>query len=209
MEHLRKLAFALVFLTVVMSTVWTSAGALKVIRVAGFLEDQLVTQDITDDPERNTVLIVVGEVTNIEDFKSTVNLHDFNTGYVALKDVADGTCLLKPIPFDKKEHIPGLRDYVNIKGTRVIPQQKKMYWDVDPKVLTYNDVKKQAGDTLAEFCRDYRSYNLVPKSSKSIGKLFKGTGSPRMAKRCVNGCGICFNAIDGYEDDQIDTVNID
>ena len=41
----------------------------------------------------------------------------FQQGYVALKDIADDTCLLKPIPFDKKEHIPGLRDYVNVKGT--------------------------------------------------------------------------------------------
>ena len=57
----------------------TSYTMFQVIRVASFLEDKLVTQDITDDPERNTVLIVVGEVTDIEDFKSTVNLHDFNT----------------------------------------------------------------------------------------------------------------------------------
>ena len=51
----------------------------QVTRVGSYFEDQLVTQDITDDPERNTVLIIVGEVRDKEDFKSTVNLHDFST----------------------------------------------------------------------------------------------------------------------------------
>lgn len=84
-----------------------------------------------------------------------------------------------------------------------------MYWDVDPKILTYDDVKQQAGDTLAEFCHDYRTYNLVPKSAKSIAKLFNGKGSPRRVKRCLFNCGNCNNYIDGYEDDQVDISNID
>ena len=41
-------------------------------------EDHLVTQDIIDDPERNTVLTVVGQVDNFKELKSSVNLHDFN-----------------------------------------------------------------------------------------------------------------------------------
>ena len=57
---------------------------------------------------------------------------------------------------------------------KLISLQKDMYWDVDPKILTYDDVKQQAGNTLAEFCRDYRTYNLVPKSAKSIAKLLNG-----------------------------------
>ena len=43
-----------------------------------------MAQDITDDPERNTVLIVVGQVDNFKELKSSVNLHDFNTVIVVL-----------------------------------------------------------------------------------------------------------------------------
>ena len=38
-----------------------------------------MTQDITDDPDRNTVLVVVGATKGFEDLKPSVNLHDFNT----------------------------------------------------------------------------------------------------------------------------------
>ena len=38
-----------------------------------------MTQDITDDPDRNTVLIVTGEVKGFKDYRTSVNLHDFNT----------------------------------------------------------------------------------------------------------------------------------
>ena len=50
-------------------------------------EDHVVIQDVTDDPERNTVLIIVGNVDDYEDFKSTVNLHDFNAVMKHLTDI--------------------------------------------------------------------------------------------------------------------------
>ena len=50
----------------------------QTVRINSVFEDHVVTQDITDDPERNTVLIVVGEAEDFKDFKPSVNLHDFN-----------------------------------------------------------------------------------------------------------------------------------
>lgn len=37
-----------------------------------------MSQDVTTDPDRNTALSVVGEVEGWEDFKPSVNFHDFN-----------------------------------------------------------------------------------------------------------------------------------
>ena len=51
----------------------------QTVRVSSVVDDHLVTQDITEDPDRNTVLIVVGDVKGFKDFKTSVNLHDFNT----------------------------------------------------------------------------------------------------------------------------------
>ena len=38
-----------------------------------------------------------------------------------------------------------------------------MYWDRDPHPMEYGEVLEEAGENLAEFCRNYKTYMLVPK----------------------------------------------
>lgn len=51
------------------------------------VEGHLVSQDVTTDPDRNTVLSVVGEVKDWDLFKSSVNLHDFNAVLFSLSQI--------------------------------------------------------------------------------------------------------------------------
>lgn len=39
-----------------------------------------------------------------------------NQGYVALKDIADGECLLKPISHNKYDHVPESKDLIKKDG---------------------------------------------------------------------------------------------
>lgn len=49
-----------------------------------------------------------------------------------------------------------------------------MYWNLDPDVMTYEEVKELAGELLAEYCKDYKTYKLKPKSVRTVSRLSKG-----------------------------------
>ena len=49
-----------------------------------------------------------------------------------------------------------------------------MYWYVHPKVLQYEQVKAEAGENLAEFCRDYTTNLLIPRKINGQLKKLKG-----------------------------------
>ena len=54
-----------------------------------------------------------------------------------------------------------------------------MYWFRHPKELTYEEVRSQAGEEVADFCRDYVTYNLIPRSPKSALLAGKSSGAYR------------------------------
>ena len=75
--------------------------------------------------------------------------------------------------------------------------QKTMYWFRHPKVLDYEKVKRQAGEAVAAFCRDYKTYNLIPKdaNSRKIAKELSG----KLQICNVNSRKLSTDLSDGYK----------
>lgn len=195
-------------------------NAAETTRIKTVYEGHLVFEDVTKDLDTNTMLIVVDEKDDVPDFRSTVNLHDFNTGYVALKSVAEGVCLLKPLDQEgMKDHLPS-NAVENVNGEKVLARVRTMYWNRDPHIMDYEEVVEQAGETLADFCREYKTYNLTPKEldldvrsllarqqcdlTKREGELRKGLR--RVKRKCGwwARCGNCLNYVDVFGGDVVD-----
>ncbi|XP_053384393.1 uncharacterized protein LOC123537520 [Mercenaria mercenaria] len=113
-------------------------------------EGNKVAMDITYDDEKNTVLVIVGDVSKYKDGVQTVNLHDFNTRYGVLKDINRKTCLLgkaftpKAMP---EKYRMGLTTEVH-----------SHMLDINPKVMTKQEVYDLGGPHIAAFCNDYDTY---------------------------------------------------
>lgn len=197
-----------------------NAEMMKTSRIKTVFDGHLVYEDVTENYDTNTMLIVVDEADDVADFRSTVNLHDFNRGYVALKSVAEGMCLLKPLDEGMAEHLPA-GAVKNENGQKVLAKVKTMYWNRDPKVMKYEEVKEEAGELLAEFCRDYRTYKLIPKEldlnarailARERCDVSQKNGEPRGGLRRVKRrcgwwarCGSCLNYVDVFGGDVVDT----
>ena len=50
------------------------------------------------------------------------------------------------------------------------------YWRVKPEVLSYEEIVELAGEKLADFCADFKTYVLVPKSAPVASKRFDVDG---------------------------------
>ncbi|XP_052803756.1 uncharacterized protein LOC128233915 isoform X2 [Mya arenaria] len=116
-----------------------------------------VAQDIIHDTVENTVTVIVGDVSMYKGLEATVNYHDFNTGYLAFKDIRRQLCLLSvaPIPYATPEL------YAQGKTNRTYEYLSK----IDHVLMSHDDVIRIAGEKLANFCQNYRTYfqTLTPK----------------------------------------------
>ncbi|XP_045177126.2 uncharacterized protein LOC123537471 [Mercenaria mercenaria] len=125
-----------------------------------------VAMDVSYDTEKNTVLVIVGDVSKYKDGVQTVNLHDFNTKYGVLKDINKKTCLLG------KAFTP-----------RAMPEKYRMgvtnevhphMLDISPDVMTKEEVYDLGGPHIAAFCNDYDTYFV--KGTPLTGNKMKVAG---------------------------------
>lgn len=137
----------------------TSVSA-KTYRFTHIFGDIKIPQDIMVDKASDTVLITVGDVSRYPGHVSTLNLHDFDTGYVAFKDIRKGICLLSKAPVD------GPQEDLYAKRTTNFT----MAFDTKIDTYTLEDfvVDFIAGGRIADFCQDYNTHfmELIPKDLK-------------------------------------------
>lgn len=167
-----------------------------------------ISEDVIRDPDGKTLLVMVGDVSMTEHFVSTVNLHDISTGWVALKNVDVETCLLKPI---SKRRLLGMQkpfDRFGIKG-KIRPVT--LYWRAEPDALSYEEVEDLAGAKLAEFCEDYKTYVITPKTvpaaAKKIKKYGVDQGNRRYKRKWCFLCWNCCNVVGTLDVDEVDEID--
>ncbi|XP_052821164.1 uncharacterized protein LOC128246769 [Mya arenaria] len=140
-----------------------------------------ISQDIVHDMEENTVTVVVGDVSMYKGHVATVNYHDFNTGYVVFKDIRRQLCLLSkaPIPFSTPEI------YAQGRTDMTLALHSK----IDPTLVSHEDVITIAGEKIANFCHDYRTYSrtLTP-----TGRYRRDREEMKDSDGCHHNCGFCF-----------------
>ncbi|XP_052061533.1 uncharacterized protein LOC127701609 [Mytilus californianus] len=108
-----------------------------------------VAMDVIHDSKDKTVLAIVGDVSKYKNGIQTVNFHDYNTGYGALKDINKQTCVItkSPVPMGTdKQYRVGITTEVHDHILSLVPRK-----------LTYEDVRTLAGPKVAAFCKDYTS----------------------------------------------------
>ncbi|XP_041372676.1 uncharacterized protein LOC121385949 [Gigantopelta aegis] len=66
----------------------------------------------------------------------TINQHDFDRGYVAMKDPVKRSCWVKPL------------------GERGHMKKRKKSWTVEYRSLDKDRVEREVGSILADFCSD-------------------------------------------------------
>ncbi|XP_045201154.2 uncharacterized protein LOC123554854 isoform X2 [Mercenaria mercenaria] len=115
-----------------------------------------VSQDIIHDKDENTVMVIIGDVSMYNGYIPTVNLHDFNTRYVAFKDIRNKICMVSETPYPNA--MPEL--YRSGVTNITVEYQAKD----DPNPLSYTEVKLVAGTKIADFCKDYNTVlrELIP-----------------------------------------------
>ncbi|XP_052803002.1 uncharacterized protein LOC128233389 [Mya arenaria] len=138
-----------------------------------------IAQDIVHDTLENTVTVVIGDVSMYKGHEATVNFHDFNTGYVAFKDIRRQLCLLSkaPVPYATPDI------YAQGRTNMTLDFDSK----IDPVLMSHDDVIKIAGEKLAKFCQHYRTYfrTLIAKGR------YRREISLRL-RRCRFVCGVCY-----------------
>ncbi|XP_053399535.1 uncharacterized protein LOC128557045 [Mercenaria mercenaria] len=145
-----------------------------------------VSMDVTYDSDKNTVLVVVGDVSKYKDGAQTVNLHDYNTGYGVLKNINRKICLMGRAPFPKatpEKYRVGLTTEVHD------------HWlDINPAKLTNEDVLDIAGPNIAAFCKDYGTYFVtatpLEEHKRALGHDRRSDESQKESNWCVfSSCG--------------------
>ncbi|XP_060588983.1 uncharacterized protein LOC132744322 isoform X2 [Ruditapes philippinarum] len=112
-----------------------------------------VSMDVTYDSDKNTVHVVIGDVSMYKQGVQTVNLHDYNTGYGVLKNINDRICLLGRAPFPKatpEKYRVGLTHEVY-----------DHLLDINSTRLTLDEINTVAGPNIATFCKTYSTYYVT------------------------------------------------
>ncbi|XP_052803288.1 uncharacterized protein LOC128233588 [Mya arenaria] len=140
-------------------------------------EGMEIAQDIVYDDIENTVTVVIGDVSMYKGHEATVNFHDFNTGYVAFKDIRRQLCFLSTAP------VPYATPDIYAKGRTNMTLD--FHFEIDPVLKSHDDVIKIAGEKLANFCQHYRTFfrTLIPK-----GRYRRAISA---VAPCSHHCGIC------------------
>ncbi|XP_052284244.1 uncharacterized protein LOC127880832 isoform X2 [Dreissena polymorpha] len=109
-------------------------------------DGRLVHMDVIYDYGEKTVMVVIGDVSMYEKGITTVNFHDYNTGYGVLKEVNKKLCVMTrtPVPIQPEwKYQTGYTNEVHYHQLH------------SPKLLSHHDVANIGGQKLAEFCKDY------------------------------------------------------
>ncbi|CAC5421192.1 unnamed protein product [Mytilus coruscus] len=111
-----------------------------------------INEDIVVDSVKHLMTVNVGNVHHLQsDCPSTINLHDFEKGKVAMKNIDTGECLV----MDTKENLNATIELLD-KITRL-----KMTHDIEAEKLvnvyptTYDRLLEEAGEHIIEFCKGY------------------------------------------------------
>ncbi|XP_052061536.1 uncharacterized protein LOC127701611 isoform X2 [Mytilus californianus] len=133
-----------------------------------------VAMDIIHDTEEKTVIAIVGDVCKYKNGVPRVNFHDYSTGYGAMKNINQQTCVIakSPVPMasDKKYRI-GWTTEVHDHILKVVPEK-----------MSYNEVEALAGAKVAVFCKDYKAMyaTITP-----VKKQRRAAGRPSEKNWCV------------------------
>lgn len=129
----------------------------KTYRFTHIFGDVSIPQDISVDEDANTVMIAVGDVSRYPGHVSTLNFHDFDTDYVAFKDIRKGICLLAKAPVKEPQE--------NLYAKRTTNVTMAFDTNVKTDIIDPFVVESVAGDRIADFCQDYNTYfmTLIPK----------------------------------------------
>ncbi|KAH3820507.1 uncharacterized protein LOC127880835 [Dreissena polymorpha] len=146
---------------IVLAVLASADAALKVNHLTQ-MDDRgrVVELDVMHDEEDQTIITVVGDVSKYENTDQTINLHDLKTGYGVLKNINEKLCTItktpmKNIPFWKFEQ--GFTTEIHKHDLTYIRKQ-----------MTNKDVLELAGPKIAEFCKDYYSFQATVTPKRSV-----------------------------------------
>ncbi|XP_041373178.1 uncharacterized protein LOC121386362 isoform X3 [Gigantopelta aegis] len=112
----------------------------------------------------------------------TINQHDFDRGYVAMKDPAKRSCWLKPL--GERETYEETKRIMD-SGSEM--SQVNENWIIPKRSLDKDQVEREVGSMLADFCSDSDVF-MLRRDTRTLSQQ-KEDGS------CTHNCGVC--AVEG------------
>ncbi|XP_060599345.1 uncharacterized protein LOC132752945 [Ruditapes philippinarum] len=156
-----------------------------------------VAMDVTYDSDKNTVHVVIGDVSMYEEGIQSVNLHDYNTGYGILKNINDKICLLGRAPFPKatpEKYRVGLTHEVH-----------DHLLDINTTRLSHDEVNAVAGPNIAAFCKTYSTYYMT---ATPLDRNARALETPNTEPKVQNGFVKYWCVISGCIVDRIQSQQI-
>ncbi|XP_041373183.1 uncharacterized protein LOC121386366 [Gigantopelta aegis] len=128
---------------------------------------------------RRNMILIPDPVTRPERcVKRTVNQHDFENRLVAMKDPVKRECWVKPL--GKRETYEDVKRIID-SGNDMIQHSED--WIVSKRALDKDQVEREVGSLLADFCSDADVYMLKRANAVLDKKKVKNL--------CVGLCGRC------------------
>ncbi|XP_071133873.1 uncharacterized protein [Mytilus edulis] len=151
-----------------------------------------VNEDVVVDTNRNVMTVNVGDMSNLKGFWcQSINLHDFKTKKVAIKNIDYGICLI----LDTTETYTDSVDLLE-KIKRLQYKQETKEIRVRASQITHDEMLELAGEKIADFCRGYKPYKgytvhhggmlVAVKNAKRVKRAAK-----KGMRGCLWSCGVC------------------
>ncbi|CAC5396875.1 PDE1 [Mytilus coruscus] len=132
-----------------------SSSNIQTYRINAKVPGGSINEDIVVDSVNHLMTVNVGNVHHLQsDCPSTINLHDFEKGKVAMKNIDTGECLVMDTKENLKATIELLDKITRLKITHDIEAEKLV--DVYP--TTYERLLEEAGEHIIEFCKGYELF---------------------------------------------------
>ncbi|CAC5368207.1 PDE1 [Mytilus coruscus] len=129
-----------------------SSSDIKTYRINAKVPGGSINEDIVVDSDKHLMTVNVGNVYHLQsDCPSTINLHDFEKGKLAMKNIDTGKCLVMDTKENLNATIDLLEKITRLKMTHEIKAEKLV--DVYP--TTYDRLLEEAGEHIIEFCKGY------------------------------------------------------
>ncbi|XP_041373182.1 uncharacterized protein LOC121386364 [Gigantopelta aegis] len=114
--------------------------------------------------------------------KRTINQHDFEKRLVAMKDPVKRECWVKPL--GKRETYENVKKIIETGNDML---QHSEHWTIPKRSLDKDQVEREVGSLLSDFCSDSDVYMLKRDKLDSLKSKLKKEGR----ELCVGLCGDC------------------
>ncbi|XP_076079150.1 uncharacterized protein LOC143049376 [Mytilus galloprovincialis] len=168
-----------------------SSGNIQTYRINANVQGGSINEDIVVDSVKHLMTVNVGDVQHLQsDCPSTINLHDFEKGKVAMKNIDTGECLVMDTKENLNATIDLLEKLTSLKMTHDIEEEKLV--NVFP--TTYDRLLDEAGEHIIEFCKGYELfYGEIINHQEVNSYKHRVKRRDKKKEKTKSGCsGFCF-----------------